>query len=209
LTVTHLHRRLSVALLVLVTMLGGAIGVSRSAGAAQLEWPWCNNDVAAPTDNLSSAAVGLTNTELTTRYGPGEAVQDGTHYQQGGYTLVAENCDIVVEIDENSPYRDVSAAHQLARSLLPDDAILVGFWALGNPLGMGDVSPRDAEEWISGSLAGRYRLLGEARTGSVLVVYYLAAEDDPTQPIQFDMVERIELRSAQVPRVLATPIADN
>jgi hypothetical protein len=171
-----------------------------------MEWPWCNDDVAAPDDAFDSAAVGLTKSELSERYGPGVEVQDGTHYQRAGYVLIAGGCDIVVEIGEESPYRELTAAHELAQSLLPADAILVGFWALGNPLGMGDAPPRQAEEWISGSLAGRYRLLGEARGGSILVYYYLAAKDDPNQPIQFDMVERIELRTAQLPRVLATPL---
>lgn len=194
-----------IAGLVVIGMLGVGVVFTDRPAAAQVEWPWCNNDVAAPDDDFESAAVGLTKSELAERYGPSEEVQDGTHYQSNGYVLVAENCDIIVKIGDESPYRDREAAHQLAQSLLPADAILVGFWALGNPMGMGDVPPRDAEEWISGSLAGRYRLLGEARSGSILVYYYLAAKDDPNQPIQFDMVERIELRTAQVPRVLATP----
>lgn len=60
--------------------------------------------------------------------------------------------------------------------------------------------PQEAEEWVSGSLASRYRLLGQARSGSVLVVYNY----DGTG---FDLgsVERIELRSALLPCVFPAP----
>ena len=202
-----IHRALqrASALFVVAVLIAAVMSATAGASASQLEWPWCNNDVPTPNDGLDSAAIGLTKSELTSLYGQGVEVQDGTHYQRDGYVLVATGCDIIVEIEADSPFRDRDAARELARTLLPTDAILAGFWSLGNPLGMGDVPPRDAEEWISGSLANRYRLLGQAQGGSILVVYYLAADMAPDRPLEFDMVERIELRTAQLPRVLATP----
>ncbi len=187
------------ALLVAVT---GSTSFNPPSVSAQVEWPWCNQFGDPPADVLESSGVGLMKPELVTLYGPGMEVQDGTHYSREGYELVAENCDLVVLIDEDGPYGEAEAAHGLVRTLLPDDAILVGFWALGNRGASGPM-PQEAEEWVSGSLASRYRLLGEARSGSVLAVY-----DYSGNGFDLGAVERIELRSAQLPRVLATPPSD-
>jgi hypothetical protein len=55
-------------------------------------------------------------------------------------------------------------------------------------------APQDADEWVSAELAARYRLLGEPRTGSVLVLYtYDGNAYDPGSII------RIELRPAAIP----------
>jgi len=191
----------TVALLTLAWLVTVAARATTPARATQMVGPGCRGAVEAPDDDLRSAAVGLTPSELDALYGPGEAVQDGTHYQRDGYVLISQNCDIVVTIDPDGPYAEARAAYELARSLLPQDAILVGMWALGNRGASGPM-PQEAEEWISGSLAARYRLQSEPRSGSILVLY-----DYSGTGFNLGSVNRIELRSAQLPRVLASPAA--
>ena len=197
------HRvAVALALSTLAVLSAGTVPSVLPGVSAQWAWPWCNEFAEPPADDFESAGIGLMRSELTVLYGPGEEVQDRTHYPRDGYELISQDCDIVVQIDPDGPYGEAEAARELARTLLPPDAILVGFWALGNRGASGPL-PQDAEEWISGSLASRYRLLGEGRSGSILVVY-----DYSGTGFDLGSVERIELRSAQIPRVLATPSAD-
>ena len=194
--------RVAIALaLSTLAVLSAGTGPSMLPGVdAQWAWPSCNEFAEPLADDFESAGIGLMRSELRALYGPGEDAQNGTIYPRDGYVLISDLCDIVVQIDPDGPYGEAEAARELARTLMPPDAILVGFWALGDRV-IGPL-PQDAEEWISGSLARRYRLLGEARSGSILVVY-----DYSGSGLAFGTVERIELRSAQIPRVFATPPA--
>ena len=70
------------------------------------------------------------------------------------------------------------------------DAVLAGTWQFGTL----QSAPQDAEEWLSASLAARYRLFGEPRTGSILVVY--SYEGTVMQP---GAIRRVEMRSAMIP----------
>jgi hypothetical protein len=190
----------TLAVLLLASLvITGASGLPL-ADAAQPA-PGCDDPGAMPADDLNSAAVGLTQCELDALYGPGVAVQDGNHYQRDGYVLIAQGWgDVVVEVDPDGPFAEPQEARTLAGALLPQDAILVGLWALGSR-GASGPTLQDAEEWISGSLAARYRLLGQARSGSILVLY-----DYSGTPFDPGLVSRIELRSAQLPQVTATPV---
>jgi hypothetical protein len=76
------------------------------------------------------------------------------------------------------------------RTLLPEDAVLAGTWQFGTL----QSAPQDADEWVSAQLAARYRLLGEPRTGSVLVLY--SYDGDAYNP---GSIVRIELRPAEIP----------
>ncbi len=143
-----------------------------------------------PKDDLASAALGLTRQELDGLYGPGNAVQTGWLYEFGEFDLTLANCDLILNIDPDGQFADPDAASGLVRTLLPEDAVLAGTWQFGTP----QSAPQDADEWVSADLAARYRLLGEPRTGSVLVLYtYDGNAYDPGSII------RIELSPAAIP----------
>jgi hypothetical protein len=143
-----------------------------------------------PEDDLASAALGLTRQELDSLYGPGNAVQTGWLYEFHEFDLTLANCDLILTIDQDGQFADPDAASGLVRTLLPEDAVLAGTWQFGTL----QSAPQDADEWVSADLAARYRLLGEPRTGSVLVLYtYDGNAYDPGSII------RVELRPAVIP----------
>ena len=146
---------------------------------------------AIPDDELASAAVGLTRQELDALYGAGIATQLGWLYQFAGFEMTLANCDLILAIDPEGEFAEFGAARELARTLLPEDAVHAGTWGFGTL----QSAPQDADEWVSGQLAARYRLLGEPRTGSVLVLYtYDGDSYDPGAVI------RVEIRPAVMPR---------
>jgi hypothetical protein len=158
------------------------------AGAAQGDAP-C--EVASPPgDGLQSAAFGLTRSELDALYGPGNAAQTGWIYQFDGFDLTLVDCDLIVNIDPDGRFADPAAARELMRTLLPEDAVLAGTWAFGTIKS----APQDAEEWVSASLAARYRLLGEPFTGSILALYSYSGDAYTPGPVAF-----VELRAAEIP----------
>ena len=126
----------------------------------------CDSET-APEDDLASAALGLTRQELDNLYGPGNAVQTGWLYEFDEFNLTLANCNLILTIDQDGQFADPDAASGLVRTLLPEDAVLAGTWQFGTL----QSAPQDADEWVSAELAARYRLLGEPRTGSVLVLY--------------------------------------
>jgi hypothetical protein len=144
-----------------------------------------------PDDNLASAAVGLTRQEIDALYGPGIAAQTGWIYEFAGFDMTLSNCDLILAVDADGEFADFGSARDLVRTLLPEDAVLAGTWGFGTL----QSAPQDADEWISGQLAARYRLLGEPRTGSVLVLYtYDGDAYDPGSVI------RVEIHPAVIPR---------
>ncbi len=143
-----------------------------------------------PGDDLASAALGLTRQELDTLYGPGNAVQTGWLYEFDEFDLTLANCDLILTIDPDGQFADPDAASGLVRTLLPEDAVLAGTWQFGTL----QSAPQDADEWVSADLAARYRLLGEPRTGSVLVLY--TYDGDAYNP---GSITRVELRPAVIP----------
>jgi hypothetical protein len=162
--------------------------VASPASAAQDGLPCGVEPV--PDDGLASAAIGLTRQELDRLYGPGNAVQTGWLYEFDGFDLTLANCDLILEIDPDGQFADPESATSLVRTLLPEDAVLAGSWQFGTL----QSAPQDADEWLSAQLAARYRLLGEPRTGSVLVLYsYDGNAYDPGS------VARVELRPAVIP----------
>ena len=144
-----------------------------------------------PDDDLSSAALGLTRQELDALYGPGIATQTGWLYQFAGFEMTLANCDLILAIDPDGEFADFDSARELVRTLLPEDAVHAGTWGFGTL----QSAPQDADEWVSAKLAARYRLLGEPRTGSVLVLY--TYDGDAYNP---GSVIRVEIRPAVIPR---------
>jgi hypothetical protein len=178
---------------VLVGMLGAfflamVVPAGAPLSAAQGGLP-CDVDT-APDDGLASAALGLTRQELDRLYGPGNAAQSGWVYEFDGFDLTLADCDLILDIDPDGQFADPESATDLVRTLLPEDAVLAGSWQFGTL----QSAPQDADEWLSAELAARYRLLGEPRTGSVLVLYsYDGNAYDPGS------VTHVELRPAVIP----------
>jgi hypothetical protein len=143
-----------------------------------------------PEDDLASAALGLTRSELDRLYGPGNAVQTGWLYEFDEFDLTLANCDLILSIDPDGQFADPDPASGLVRTLLPEDAVLAGTWHFGTL----QSAPQEADEWVSAELAARYRLLGEPLTGSVLVLY--TYDGDAYNP---GSIVRIELRPAAIP----------
>ncbi len=179
-------RRIVVFALV-VTMLMTGMGLA-PASAAQQGFP-CGVDQ-APNDGFASAAFGLVRQELDALYGAGEATQTGYYYAFDGFDLTVTDCDLVLRVTPGSAFEDAETVTALVETLLPEDAILAGSWQLG----VLDSPPQDAEEWLSAELAARYRLLGEPRTGSILVLY--TYDGNAYQP---GAITRVEMRSAMIP----------
>ena len=170
------------ALVFLLLSLMPPVVAAQGARPCQVEAP--------PGDGLASAAFGLTRQELDQLYGAGAATQTGYYYQFDGFGLTLVDCDLILDIDPASQFADAEAATDLVRTLLPEDAVLAGSWQFGTL----QSAPQDADEWVSGDLAARYRLLGEARTGTILALYtYAGNAYDP------GAVARVELRSAAIP----------
>ncbi len=184
-----IHRVLPRAIAVLFVPLAGTFPVNVPVYAAQSGAP-CAVET-EPGDNLPSAAVGLTRQELDALYGPGNAVQSGWLYEFTGFDLTLVNCDLVLAIDPTGEFADFSAARELVRTLLPEDAVLAGTWGFGTL----QSAPQEADEWVSAALAARYRLLGEPRSGSVLVLYTF--DGDAYDP---GSIVRIEIHPAVIPR---------
>ena len=176
------HRMLTALLAVLF------LAVTASLSAAQGGLP-CDVET-APDDGLASAALGLTRQELDRLYGPGNAAQSGWVYEFDGFDLTLANCDLILDIDPDGQFADPESATDLVRTLLPEDAVLAGSWQFGTL----QSAPQDADEWLSAELAARYRLLGEPRTGSVLVLY--SYDGDAYNP---GSVTHVELRPAVIP----------
>lgn len=176
-------RLLVLVLLLAMLPVGGTVMAAQDGAPCSPESP--------PADDLSSAAVGLTRQELDDLYGPGEAVQTGWLYAFSGFEMTLANCDLVLTIDPAGEFADFDSARELVRTLLPEDAVHAGTWqflTLQSP-------PQDADEWLSAELAARYRLLGEPRTGAILVLYtYEGTAFDP------GAIARIEIHPAVIPR---------
>lgn len=143
-----------------------------------------------PDDGFKSAAFGLTRQELDTLYGPGNAAQTGWIYEFNGFDLTLAGCDLILTIDADGRFADAQAAHDLVRTLLPEDAVLAGTWQFGTV----QTAPLDGEEWVSGALAARFRLLGEPFTGSILALYTYSGDAYNAGPVAL-----VELRAAEIP----------
>lgn len=180
-------RRHVAFLLVIAMMLMAGVGLA-PAGAAQQGLP-CGVD-RVPNDGFASAGFGLVRQELDALYGAGEATQTGYYYAFDGFDLTLTDCDLVLTILPGSTFEDAETVTALVETLLPEDAVLAGSWQFG----VLDSPPQDAEEWISAELAARYRLLGEPRTGAILVLY--TYEGNAFQP---GAITRVEMRSAMIP----------
>lgn len=165
------------------SLAGGAVAFAQAGSDCAVE--------AIPEDELASAAVGLTRQELDALYGPGIAAQTGWVYEFAGFEMTLANCDLILAIDAEGEFADLESARELVRTLLPEDAVHAGTWGFGTL----QSAPQDADEWVSGQLAARYRLLGEPRTGSVLVLY--TYDGDAYDP---GAVIRVEIRPAVIPR---------
>jgi hypothetical protein len=174
--------------LIVLALLVIFVPATEPANAAQSGLPCEVNTI--PDGDLASAAFGLTRPELDALYGPGEAMQSGWYYDFGDFGLILADCDIILDIDPDGQFADPDAARELTRTLLPEDAVLAGDWQFGTI----QTSPQDGEEWVSAELAARYRLLGEPRTGSVLILY--TYDGDAFNPGD---VALIEMRSALIP----------
>jgi hypothetical protein len=183
-TVRVFSAAIALALMLLICSLeNGPSVVAQSGSPCEVE--------SLPDDDLASAAVGLTRQEMDALYGPGIAAQTGWIYQFAGFDLTLSNCDLILSIDPNGEFADFASARELVRTLLPEDAVHAGTWGFGTLQSV----PQDADEWISGQLAARYRLLGEPRTGSILVLYtYDGDAYDPGSVI------RVEIHPAVIPR---------
>lgn len=144
----------------------------------------------APNDGFASAGFGLVRQELDATYGTGEATQTGYYYAFEGFDLTLSDCDLILTITPGSEFEDAETVTALVATLLPEDAVLAGSWQFG----VLDSPPQDADEWISAELAARYRLLGEPRTGTILVLY--TYEGNAFQP---GAITRVEMRSAMIP----------
>ena len=178
------HRKLPALLAFLILILAVAAPVSAAQGGLP-----CDVET-APEDGLASAALGRTRQELDRLYGPGNAVQSGWLYEFDGFDLTLTDCDLILDIDPDGQFADPESATDLVRTLLPEDAVLAGSWQFGTLQSV----PQDADEWLSAELAARYRLLGEPRTGSVLVLYsYDGTAYNPGS------VTHVELRPAVIP----------
>ena len=173
----------------LFAMLVLSVGVGLvPVSAAQQALP-CEVD-RAPNDGFASAGFGLVRQELDALYGAGEATQTGYYYAFEGFELSLTDCDLILTVPPGSEFEDAETVTALVETLLPEDAVLAGSWQFG----VLDSPPQDAEEWISAELAARYRLLGEPRTGSILVLY--TYDGNAFQP---GAITRVELRSATIP----------
>ena len=182
------RRMLPGSIVVFLLTMGAHIYAGMPEVAAQGGFPCASDTV--PGDQLASAALGLTRQELDNLYGPGNAVQTGWLYEFDEFDLTLADCDLILTIDPDGQFADPDAASGLVRTLLPEDAVLAGTWQFGTL----QSAPQDADEWVSAELAARYRLLGEPRTGSVLVLY--SYDGDSYNP---GSIVRIELRPAQIP----------
>lgn len=173
----------------LVVLLFGAGALSDAPSSAAQSGLPCEVD-APLDDDFASAAFGLTRQELDALYGPGAATQTGYAYDFDEFVLTLANCDLILDIDPDGQFADPAAATELVRTLLPEDAVLAGVWEFG----IIRSAPQDADEWLSAALASRYRLLGEPRTGAILVLYTYAGDAMSPGPI-----DHIELRAAMIP----------
>jgi hypothetical protein len=182
------RRMLPGSIVVFLLIMGAHIHDGTPEVAAQGGFP-CDSET-VPGDHLASAALGLTRQELDNLYGPGNAVQTGWLYEFDEFDLTLADCDLILTIDPNGQFANPDAASDLVRTLLPEDAVLAGTWQFGTL----QSAPQDADEWVSAELAARYRLLGEPRTGSVLVLY--SYDGDSYNP---GSIVRIELRPAAIP----------
>ena len=182
------RRMLPGTIILLLLVMGVHIDAGTPVAAAQ-SGVTCDSEV-APEDDLASAALGLTRHELDNLYGPGNAVQTGWLYEFDEFDLTLANCDLILTIDADGQFADPDAASGLVRTLLPEDAVLAGTWQFGTL----QSAPQDADEWVSAELAARYRLLGEPRTGSVLVLYSYDGD-----AYNRGSIVRIELRPAEIP----------
>lgn len=180
-------RRVAMFVIVAALMLLGDSGLA-PVRAAQEGLP-CGVD-RVPNDGFASAGFGLVRQELDALYGAGEATQTGYYYAFEGFELSLTDCDLVLTVPPGSEFEDAETVTALVETLLPEDAVLAGSWQFG----VLDSPPQDAEEWISAELAARYRLLGEPRTGSILVLY--TYDGNAFQP---GAITRVELRSATIP----------
>ena len=179
-------------LLLMVVMFGAVVSgipTAITSGAAQGALPCEVDDT--PDDELQSAAFGLTRPELDALYGQGEAMQSGWYYDFGDFGLILADCDLILDIAPDGEFAAPDAARELVRTLLPEDAVLAGDWQFGTI----QTTPQDGEEWVSASLAARYRLLGEPLTGSVFVLY--TYDGDAYNPGD---VALIEMRAAMIPQ---------
>ncbi len=176
-------RLVALVVLVLVAIVG-----SLAPSSAQRGLPCGVEEL--PNDGFDSAGFGLVRQELDALYGAGEATQTGWYYAFEGFNVTLSDCDLILEVDPGSEFEDAETMTALVETLLPGDAVLAGAWQFGTLQSV----PQDAEEWLSASLAARYRLFGEPRTGSILILY--SYEGNVMQP---GAIRRVEIRSAMIP----------
>jgi hypothetical protein len=139
----------------------------------------------APDDGFRSRGIGLTTPELAALYGTAEVGQGSLIYDFDGLDLHQVGCDLIVTFPSGDTGDEQRHEFAIAESLLPDDAELVGTFALGTPIR----SYAGNSLWRSPSLAARFAALGEPRGETILIVYTYNATL-PGEPI-----ERVELRT--------------
>ncbi|MFT4037398.1 MAG: hypothetical protein QM692_04400 [Thermomicrobiales bacterium] len=157
-------------------------------GAAQAE-PSCSG-TAPVSDDLASAAMGLTRGELDALYGAGDATQTGWNWAFDGFDLLQSNCNLILTIDPASEYANPANAQELVRLLLPEDAQAAGTWQFGTL----QSPPQDAALWISSDLDDRFKAMGEPYLGQILVL--ATYNGDAYNP---GAIIRIEIRAAPIP----------
>jgi hypothetical protein len=142
-------------------------------------------EATAPDDGFQSRGTGLTTPELAALYGTADVGQGSLIYDFDGLDLHQVGCDLIVTFPSQPATDEQRHEFAIAESLLPEDAELVGTFALGTPIR----SYEGNSFWRSPSLADRFAALGEPRGETILIVYTYDLSS-PGEPI-----ERIELRT--------------
>ena len=144
----------------------------------------CGDD--APADNYQSQGVGLTVPELRALYGPNDVGQGSIYFDLDGVQLHKVDCDLILVFPLNVNFEQVDEI-ELAESLLPADAELVGTIALGATIAEFEGNTL----WRSPSLADRFASMDENRGGEILIVYTY----EPMGPV----IQRVQLRAMKLP----------
>jgi hypothetical protein len=113
-------------------------------------------ETTAPDDGFRSRGIGLTRPELTALYGAADVGQGSLIYDFNGLDLHQVGCDLIVTFPSGDTGDEQRHEFAIAESLLPDDAELVGTFALGTPIR----SYAGNSLWRSPSLAARFAALG-------------------------------------------------
>ena len=140
----------------------------------------------APADGFRSAGIGLTIEELTALYGEPEIGQGPFNFAFEGFRLHKSGCDLILSFPPDTSHLAVDET-ALVAALLPEDAELVGTFALGSII----YRYEENTLWRSPSLAARFSALGEDRGELILVTYTY----EPLRPA----IEQIDLVTVALP----------